>query len=614
MEILKIVITLLLQISLIAVVAQNSTQSETDRDKITQLNLSNESDATIVPKLENSTIHSNDNNNLTSTNVKAEKPFNDTENQTLTTTTSTADMLIPPATVEAQIEKLDVTSKKPSRLTVIASQASEGCPSFENANSLTQTQLFKRLVHPCRYDRIQRPEPRDENGHILPVDVYARAYIYFLQNLEAHDLQFKIQALLQLRYVDPRLVFKEVAPNKTTPILGEDDLRKELWVPHIFFANERDSGILGTHEKDILTSISPDGTVIISTRLQATLYCYMDLRKFPFDQQQCKTVLESWMYNGSQVKLHWEPKSPITLGPDQHLTEYVLMKTFTNETMINADLSDLRHGAFAGNYSSLSFTVVLARQMGFYLMDYFLPSMMIVSISWVSFWLQADQTAPRVMLGTTTMLTFITLASAQGKTLPKVSYIKASEIWFMGCTGFIFGSLVEFAFVNTIWRRKKNVELKKVNTSNILKQTLTPRPMRRDMGGHSPNSLQKSHSWSNIKEQDQKSPLNGRQFKFDNSLTVHGSGSIPIITTESVDDFKTYTNGGMSHGNSAVSVTIDAPPTSRELSEKEKEQQKITWTTMTPQQISIWIDKRSRVFFPCAFFVFNIFYWTFVNI
>lgn len=92
------------------------------------------------------------------------------------------------------------------------------------------------------------------------------------------------------------------------------------------------------------------------------------------------------------------------MGPDQHITEYVLIKTFTNETLINADLNDLRHGAFAGNYSSLSFTVVLVRQMGFYLIDYFLPSMMIVSISWVSFWLQADQTAPRVMLGCTTML------------------------------------------------------------------------------------------------------------------------------------------------------------------------------------------------------------------
>ena len=122
MEILKIVITLLLQISLIAV-AQNSTQSENNHDKITQLNLSTESDVTKL--LENSTIQSTDNNNLTST--VAEKTLNDTEILTTVVTsttvpTTTTDMLIPPATVEAQIEKLDVTSKKPSRLTVIASQ------------------------------------------------------------------------------------------------------------------------------------------------------------------------------------------------------------------------------------------------------------------------------------------------------------------------------------------------------------------------------------------------------------------------------------------------------------------------------------------------------------
>lgn len=103
----------------------------------------------------------------------------------------------------------------------------------------------------------------------------------------------------------------------------------------------------------------------------------------------------------------------------------------------------------------------------------------------------------------------------------------------MGCTGFIFGSLVEFAFVNTIWRRKRNVELKKVNTSNILKQTLTPRPMRKDLhgNGHSPNtshtSLHKSHSWANIKDREAKaSPSNDRRFKFDNSLTVHVSETV----------------------------------------------------------------------------------------
>lgn len=75
----------------------------------------------------------------------------------------------------------------------------------------------------------------------------------------------------------------------------------------------------------------------------------------------------------------------------------------------------------------------------------------------------------------------------------------------------------------------------------------------------------------------------------DIKFNLQSSGSIPIITTESVDDFKpmAYSNGGMSNGNSTLSVTIEEPLTHKD----QKEPPKITWTTMTPQQISIWIDK-----------------------
>lgn len=52
------------------------------------------------------------------------------------------------------------------------------------------------------------------------------------------------------------------------------------------------------------------------------------------------------MYNEDDLVLLWEHKSPVTLAPELHLTEYVLLEMFTNETVINADLSDLRHGAF----------------------------------------------------------------------------------------------------------------------------------------------------------------------------------------------------------------------------------------------------------------------------
>lgn len=181
----------------------------------------------------------------------------------------------------------------PSTYTISLSYSSvPDCPTLDEANDFTQTQLLKALTHPCRYDRLERPIDKDKDGNRMPVEVYARAYIYFIQNLEAHDLQFKIHALLQFRFVDPRLVFKEVA-NRTAPIMGEASLRDSIWVPHVFLSNERASEIMGTAEKDILTSISPDGTVIVSTRIQAQLYCWMNLRKFPFDEQSCKTTLES---------------------------------------------------------------------------------------------------------------------------------------------------------------------------------------------------------------------------------------------------------------------------------------------------------------------------------
>jgi len=188
----------------------------------------------------------------------------------------------------------------------------------------------------------------------------------------------------------------------------------------------------------------------------------MKFENFPLDQQRCKSTIGSWIYNTSDVKLHWELKNPFTMGLDKILTEYTYMDTLLNESEIDATTAGLHYGDFTGNYSSLTFTIALNRSLGFYLLDYYFPSILLVAVSWVSFWLQADQTAPRAMLGTSAMLAFITLSSSQNKPLPKVSYIKSSEIWFIVCALFIFASLVEFAFVNLLWRRRKDLVLEKV--------------------------------------------------------------------------------------------------------------------------------------------------------
>lgn len=212
----------------------------------------------------------------------------------------------------------------------------------------------------------------------------------------------------------------------------------------------------------------PDGTVYVSTRLQVSLYCSMEFRKFPLDSQLCKSIIGSWIYNSSDVVLHWEKQAPFTIGEGNVLTEFINLKVILDESEISAPKKGFQYGDYIGNYSSISFSIALNRAFGYYLLSYYFPSMMVVAISWVSFWLQADQTSPRALLGSTTMLSFITLSAAQTRSLPKVSYIKASEVWFIGCTMFIFSSLVEFAFVNLLWRRRKQVVLKEVCQANLV--------------------------------------------------------------------------------------------------------------------------------------------------
>lgn len=58
--------------------------------------------------------------------------------------------------------------------------------------------------------------------------------------------------------------------------------------------------------------------------------------------------------------------------------------------------------------------------MGYYLIQMYIPSLLIVILSWVSFWINMDAAPARVGLGITTVLTMTTQSSGSRASLPKV--------------------------------------------------------------------------------------------------------------------------------------------------------------------------------------------------
>ncbi|XP_043281426.1 pH-sensitive chloride channel 2 isoform X2 [Venturia canescens] len=473
------------------------------------------------------------------------------------------------------------------------------------ASTLTQTELLQELTNDCRYDKMVRP-PGEVNASD-PTIVVSRAYIYTIKSNMAKTLQFDVHMMLQFRYLDPRLKYSDIAP-RFTQIFGGQSAHDLIWTPTVFVANERSSVIMGNSVKDLLISIDPSGMVVLNTRLEAILNCGLRLEKFPFDVQECPLVFESWTHNIQEMKLDWD-EAPIILADELHLTEYRLVEKWVNKSAVSYTAAQQHYGHFAGNFSSISITFKLAREMGFFMMDYYIPSILIVVISWVSFWLHMDAGPPRIVLGTNTILAFMTLASKVENSLPKVSYIKASEIWFLGCTIFLFAAMVEFAFVNTIYRRKKNVPLKKVNSKYILKSTLTPRLARKQFHKNT-TGLERSRSWSSL---DNANSME-QDYTYQNYLTVHSFPStinIPSVKIEEDEKDKDTSNGSVLTIESS-SPPAPAPPPPKSFARRPTLAKLHNFTTMTPQQIAQWIDKRSRIVFPAAFLIFNILYWSFI--
>lgn len=74
-------------------------------------------------------------------------------------------------------------------------------------------------------------------------------------------------------------------------------------------------------------------------------------------------------------------------------------------------------------------------------------------------------------VGITTVLTMTTINTHLRETLPKIPYVKAIDMYLMGCFVFVFLALLEYAFVNYIFfgkgpQRQKKLAEKTTKSNN----------------------------------------------------------------------------------------------------------------------------------------------------
>ncbi|MBN3320626.1 GLRA1 protein, partial [Atractosteus spatula] len=313
-----------------------------------------------------------------------------------------------------------------------------------------------------------------------PVNVTCNIFINSFGSIAETTMDYRVNIFLRQQWNDPRLAYSEY-PDDSLDL--DPSMLDSIWKPDLFFANEKGANFHEVTTDNKLLRISKNGNVLYSIRITLILACPMDLKNFPMDVQTCIMQLESCEYfiilkagagslflymrcicfihcvfvclpvlvgyTMNDLIFEWDEKGAVQVADGLTLPQFILKE--------EKDLRDCTKHYNTGKFTCIEARFHLERQMGYYLIQMYIPSLLIVILSWVSFWINMDAAPARVGLGITTVLTMTTQSSGSRASLPKVSYVKAIDIWMAVCLLFVFSALLEYAAVNFIARQHKEL-------------------------------------------------------------------------------------------------------------------------------------------------------------
>lgn len=290
------------------------------------------------------------------------------------------------------------------------------------------------------YDRRVRPDYGGE-----PVSVGVTLYVLSVSEISEKFMDFTFDMYFRQFWKDGRLGFD--IKNGITKLVVAADYIKQIWVPDTFFVNEKTAYFHVATQENQFLRITHLGEILRSMRLTVKATCPMDLSYFPMDSQLCTLEIESYGYTMADLVFSWHDGiQSVQVDPRVGLSEF-----YVRGYRQRWELEQLT----SGNYSRLCADILFSRSMGYYIIQVYVPSSLIVVMSWVSFYLDRSSAPARVGLGVTTVLTMVTLMGSVNSSLPKISYMKALDIYLAFCFCMVFGALLEYATVSYSGKRIK---------------------------------------------------------------------------------------------------------------------------------------------------------------
>ncbi|CAO4378856.1 unnamed protein product [Caenorhabditis nigoni] len=341
--------------------------------------------------------------------------------------------------------------------------------------NLLIAQLFGQEVHELQSECLNEARlmsklltEREYSKHKIPkkggITVSVEFWIQEISSISEMTNDFEMEIYINEMWTDPNLKFSHLGACKANLTLDEQTLNK-LWKPNTCFVNSKFAEIYESPFQNVFLTLFDNGTVWVNYRLRVKGPCEMELTNFPMDTQACRLNYQSFSYNNEEVRLQWnsQRKPVFAIQPVCHPISLKKIRHFLQIRLADFTLKDITTGTIsrdypAGKWDELIVTFVFERRYMWYFLQAYLPTFFSIFISWIAFSLGPQAITPRTMIGVNALLSMIFHFGSIMKNLPKVSYIKAIDVWMLGSMLFVFLSLVELAVVGYTLQRRRGKE------------------------------------------------------------------------------------------------------------------------------------------------------------
>jgi hypothetical protein len=291
------------------------------------------------------------------------------------------------------------------------------------------------LQHRVRsYNPYRPPDPPEgETNVTLTCNLRLLGFDSFDESLN----YFEIQVRTECRWFDNRLDYDFYLKRNIDPFIPRVNQSK-FWVPYLIFQPIREAFRYDDHMRyPWLTIWTKERLSDFWEYYSLKIFCHIKLTKYPMDVQFCRVKFRPFQPEEFNIRLNpvWGNLT------DGNLNSNVRMEVFSFYlTSLTPWLDD------SGKRPYLVLDFIFTRRILPKMVTLYVPSFLIVSASFVSFWIEPAAVPARVALLITNVLSLIQLLLYARKELPPVSSVTAMDVWFFFMMIFLWAVMTEFVF------------------------------------------------------------------------------------------------------------------------------------------------------------------------